>query len=66
MQGLSRRKSDNVEGKKKRLLSAVSPNYFRRLSETFPQISHVLLGDLHFSVLLRRSAPEIIISAEIH
>jgi hypothetical protein len=65
MQGLSCRKSDNVEGQKRRLLSAVSPNHFRRLPETFPQISHVLLGDLRFSVLLRRSVPEIIISAEI-
>jgi hypothetical protein len=65
MQGLSCRKSDNVEGQRTRLLSAVSHNYFRRLVETFPQISHVLLGDLRFSVLLRRSVLEIIISAEI-
>lgn len=42
------------------------PNYFRRLPVTFPQISHVLLGDLRSSVLLRRSVPEVIISAEIH
>ena len=65
MQGLGNRKSDNVEGQRMRLLRAVSPNYFRRLPETFPQISHVRLGDLRFSVLLRRSVLEIIISAEI-
>ena len=52
--------------RRKNLISCSQSNYFRRLPETFPQISHVLLGDLRFSVLLRRSVPEITTSAGIH
>jgi hypothetical protein len=67
MQGLSCRKSVNMEGQIEVISLAESQsNCFRRLLGSFPQISHVLLGDLRFSVLLHRSVRELAITAELY
>ena len=59
MQGLCRRKSVNMEGQINDFSPVQPANYFRRLPGSFPQISHVLLGDLRFSGLLHRSVREL-------